>query len=175
MKKLSNSVKSCQTSKFESLMNRISSAILIIGLVFFLSTIVRLFLDQLHINLFGKLNPVFLFIENHGINYGVIWSDISPFVCLWLTFICIIIILAANNFKKSIRDEYSVKTTSKIIFLNQQIDELEAANKLVNEAFRKYRNDTNAELTERQKRIDYYSERYDRVRDSKGHFLPKNK
>lgn len=167
--------KNYSTSKFESMMNKVSVKVLLIGLILFMMIIIRLVFDQVNTPFFNKINPISSFFENHGINPNVIWIDTSPFLCVWLLSVCILTIWGSNNYKRAIRDEYNVKTTSKLISLNQEIDELKAANKFIDEAFRSYRNDVKDELLEKQKRIDYYSEKYDRIRDSKGHYLPKNK
>lgn len=174
MKKLLNLDRnSYPKSKFEKFMTNISGYVFLTGLVLFALVIFRLVFENTNHQFFNHINPVSYFFQNHAFNYKVIWSDLSPYLCLWLIFMCVLTVFAANNYRRSIRDEYLTKTTSKLIALNQEIDELKASNDFINEAFASYRADATNQLADKQKRIDYYSEKYDRKRDLKGHFLPK--
>lgn len=93
-------------------------------------------------------------IRSFAINWPVIWSDSSIYVCFWLVVFCLIVIWAANNYRRSVRDEYLVKTTSKLVHLHGLIDEKEREYKFLDNAFAEYRTDAQSEMFERQERIN---------------------
>lgn len=94
------------------------------------------------------------FILNHAINYSEIWTDVSIYVCLWLVALILITIWAAKNWRNSIREEYLVKTTSKICALTAQIDDLTKDRDFYKKCFNDYKIEATNELIERQNNIN---------------------
>lgn len=87
--------------------------------------------------LFNFTNPFTQF----GINWPVIWSDSSIYVCLWLISMMCLVVWSAGNYRNSVRDEYLVKVTLGLIALEQEREKLESENRLLTEAFAQYRTD----------------------------------
>lgn len=100
---------------------------------------------------FNCLTDVF---TSFTINLPVIWSDVSIYVCLWLVVFCIIVIWAANNYRRSVRDEYLVKTTSARIKWDDEMERVQSENRSLREAFDEYRHEAQTEANERQERIN---------------------
>jgi len=147
MKKLYNIFDaSYPESKFNYFMDKCLTIAFWIGISVFASIAIR----------FSYL-PIINFAMTHSINFTAIWADISIWLCLWLISVCFLVIWAANNYRISIREDYLVRTTSKLIALNNEIDELKAANKILRES--------NARLFDRTPAA--------RKRNLKGQFLPK--
>jgi hypothetical protein len=141
-------------SQFEKSMNIVSGIVLIFGLLFFLSIVLRLVFEQFNCYPFCAIVN---FIQTHSINFPAIWADISIWLCIWLISFSLVVILAANNYRRSIREDYLVRTTSKLIALHNEIDELKSANKILRESKAKLFDRTPAA----------------RSRNLKGQFLPK--
>ena len=168
--------KNLEKSQFERLGDKFQTVVLWTGVLFFASLLCRvLYEETAYRPFFNQFNPVVKFLINHSINYRLIWFHISPIICIWCIGAVIVAIWAAKNYVSSIREEYLIKTTSKLCSLNTEIDELKAMNKFMDEAFRQCRKDSTQELIYRQNIIDQYAARYDRKRNEKGQFLPKNK
>ena len=183
MKKLYNifDEKNYSKSKFDKLMDTLKSFAFVIGIAFFFSIIVR------------SIYPyVFEFVKSHGVNFKVIWNDCSPYIVGWFVFAFVPLVMwSANNYKRSLREEYLVKTTSKLCALNLEIDELKASNDKLRaekkheyEMFDEYRKDTTSELADlrqankilRESNMRLFEKTpAARLRDEKGHFLPKPK
>lgn len=135
------------------------------------------------------MKALIYFIENHGINWPLIWSDCSIYAFIWLFLICFIVIWAAKNYKDAIREEYLVKkdyiqneylekTTSKLCAMTTSLDKLTDENKFLHQVFADYKNDATNELIEKQTKINDLEEENKKLsmsvrkRDEKGHFLP---
>ena len=151
-------------SKFDKDMNTMKSFVFVIGMIFFLLVLAFIVGEYSNIEFYNKINPVAVFLQNHGVNFKVIWNDCSPYIVGWFVFAFVPLVMwSANNYKRSLREEYRneylIKTTSKLISLNQELDELKAANKILRES--------NLRLFEKTPAA--------RKKDSKGRFLPKPK
>lgn len=119
--------------------------------------------------------------DQFGINWSVIWSDSSIFVCLWLVSVMLLVCWGATNYRNSVREEYLVKTTSARIKWEQEKEKLESENRFLTEAFYEYRSKTISDITEHQDRINQLSaENNDfkakikllsRARNEKGQFI----
>jgi len=110
-------------------------------------------------------------IENQAINWELIWTDISIYVCFMLLIDIVFVIYAAKNYKNNWREHYLVKTTSKLCTLNCEIDRLTSENKFLREAFTDYKKDVEVrinELAEENKKLSMSV----RKKDEKGHYLP---
>lgn len=98
-----------------------------------------------------------------GINWPVIWSDSSVFVCLWLILVVLITIWAAKNYQNSVHEEYMVKVTCASIAWEEEREKLKSENRFLNEAFQEYRNDAQENAIECQTKIDELSARTDEL------------
>lgn len=110
-------------------------------------------------------------IENQGVNWQLIWTDISIYVCVMLIIDIVFVIYAAKNYKNNWREHYLVKTTSKLCTLNCEIDRLTSQNKFLRDAFTDYKKDVEVrinELAEENKKLSASV----RKKDEKGHYLP---
>jgi len=90
------------------------------------------------------------YFENTGVNWSVIWSDCSLFICLFLLFV---IVSAYWWHKKTIQEmkyEYKTESNNELCALNSQIIALQK---------------TNNDLTIRLQKTE-------RKRDEKGLYLP---
>ena len=179
-------------SKFDKAMNTLKSFAFVIGLIFFLLVIAYIIKQNTSIVFYNKINPIAVFLQNHGVNFKVIWNDCSPYIVGWFVFAFVPLVMwSYNNYKRSLREEYLVKTTSKLCALNLEIDELKASNDKLRaekkheyEMFNEYRKDAIAEkedlrqankiLRESNMRL-FEKTPAARLRDEKGHFLPKPK
>ena len=165
MKKLYNIFnESYPQSKFDKAMNTLKYFAFVIGLIFFLLVVAYIIKQNTSIVFYNKINPIAVFLQNHGVNFKVIWNDCSPYIVGWFVFAFVPLVMwSYNNYKRSLREEYRneylIKTTSKLISLHQELDELKAANKILRES--------NMRLFEKTPSA--------RLRDEKGHFLPKPK
>lgn len=78
---------------------------------------------------------LFTFIAEHSINWSLIWSDCSIYVCIWL-FICLVLtIVIASNYGHSVRNEAEEKAESVVNTLSLEIDSYELQNCYLKEAF----------------------------------------
>lgn len=136
MKKLHNIFdENYPKSKFDKAMNGVKFPVFVIGMLFFLLVIAYIIRQNTSIVFYNKINPVAVFLQNHGVNFKVIWIDCSPYIVAWFVFAFVPLVMwSANNYKRSLRDEYLVKTTSKLIALNSEVDEQKAANKILRES-----------------------------------------
>lgn len=136
MKKLHNIFdENYPKSKFDKAMNGVKFLVSVIGMLFFLLVIAYIIKQNTSIVFYNKINPIAVFLQNHGVNFRVIWIDCSPYIVAWFIFAFVPLVMwSANNYKRSLRDEYLVKTTSKLIALNNEIDEQKAANKILRES-----------------------------------------
>lgn len=161
MKKLYNifDEKTYPKSKFDKFMEKVTAMVILVGFIFFLLIIVSIIKQNISIEFYNKINPI-AFFKTHGVNFKVIWNDCSPYIVAWFVFVFVPLVMwSANNYKLSLRNEYLVKTTSKLCALNLEIDELKAANKILRES--------NMRLFEKTPAA--------RLRDEEGKFLPKLK
>lgn len=105
-------------------------------------------------HLFTSFDHLF---TSFGINWPVIWSDSSVFVCLWLILVVLLTIWAAKNYQNSVHEEYMVKVTCASIAWEEEREKLKSENRFLNEAFQEYRNDAQENAIERQSKIDRLS------------------
>ena len=75
------------------------------------------------------MKTIIYFIEHHSINWPLIWSDCSPYICIWLLFLVLLAFLLVKNYNKAVKNEYLVKTTAKLCALNGTILYLQEENK----------------------------------------------
>lgn len=193
MKKLYNIFdESYPQSKFDKAINTLKSFAFVIGMIFFLLVLAFIVGEYSNIEFYNKINPVAVFLQNHGVNFKVIWNDCSPYIVGWFVFAFVPLVMwSANNYKRSLREEYLVKTTSKLGYLNLEIDELKASNNKLrtekkdqNDNILMYIRDTNLEIFElktankilRESNMRLFEKTPSaRLRDEKGRFLPKPK
>ena len=197
MKKLYNIFdESYPQSKFDKAMNTLKSFAFAIGLIFFLLVVAYIIKQNTSIVFYNKINPIAVFLQNHGVNFKVIWNDCSPYIVGWFVLAFVPLVMwSVRNYKISIREEfrneYLTKTTSKLLTLNLEIDELKASNNKLrtekkdqNDNILMYIRDTNLEIFElktankilRESNMRLFEKTPSaRLRDEKGHFLPKPK
>lgn len=96
------------------------------------------------------MKTIFLFIENTGINWSVIWVDCAPYLCLLLIIALVLVIIQAKKTAKELQADYLIRSTYKLCALNGEIMELQTENTSL--------------LVRLQKS--------ERKRDEKGHYLP---
>jgi len=90
------------------------------------------------------------FFENTGVNWSVIWSDCSPYLCAWLFILLILSLILIKNYNTDLKNKQTVK-------LNEKICSLEFANK---------------ELSAKNNDLTIRLQKTERKRDEKGHYLP---
>lgn len=100
------------------------------------------------------MKTLITFFESFMINWPIIWSDTSIYICLWIIALYLITVWAAKNYRNSVREEYLVKTTSKLCALNDEIDKQKSEYKFLDKAFAEYRIDAQNEAFERQTKIN---------------------
>ena len=96
------------------------------------------------------MKNIITFFENTGVNYSVIWSDCSPYLCAVLLIALILGYYFAKKTNQCLTDYYLLKSTTKVCQLEGKIFDLEAENKALSEKV----------------------EKLERKRDEKGHYLP---
>lgn len=114
------------------------------------------------------MKSLFYFFANHSINWSMIWSDVSIYVCIWLILVMLIVIWAANNYRKSVKYEAEEKQNRLVVSLSHELDMINLENSGFREAFKNYKEDVQSELYSLRERLKVA----ERKRDSKGLYLP---
>lgn len=105
------------------------------------------------------MKSLFTFITEHSINWSLIWSDCSIYVCIWL-FICLVLtIVIASNYGHSVRKEADEKADSVVQSLSHELDMLELQNCYLRQSF-----------TDHTKEIERLS-KFERKRNPDGTFV----
>lgn len=81
------------------------------------------------------MKSLFTFIENQGINWSLIWSDCSIYICIWMFALLVLLIVIMPNYVHSSIKEAEEKAQLVVQSLSHEFDMLELQNTYLRQSF----------------------------------------